>query len=185
MTGSTVAAGTYWATDGSTCWRRTTTIARDRLAGHPRHAALAGLFAGLHAENLKVQVFQAGERFISRFAARVVAVSAAQKRRLVGSGVRADRVDVVHNAIDLAAMEGTVPVDLRRRFGLPSGGPLIISIGRFSPEKGQVDLVRAAERVLEREPAARFNLFGDGPDLAGVRAEVAHRRLADRVFCPG
>lgn len=140
---------------------------------------------GFTRENLKVRLFQAGEKLISRFADRVVAVSRAQKECLVRSGVRAERIDVVHNAIDLEAVETVAPVDLRARFGFSAESRVIVAAGRFSPEKGQLDLVRAAERVLERQPAARFVLFGDGPDLAAAHDEAVRRGVADRLHCPG
>jgi glycosyltransferase involved in cell wall biosynthesis len=170
----------------------------DILATHDYRSHLVGWLAvrrsschwlafsrGFTSENLKVRLFQLGERFLMRFAERVVAVSAAQKQRLVASGVRADRTDVVHNAIDVQAIARTPAEDLRARYGFPPASPVVVAAGRFSAEKGQADLLRAARRVLAQQPQARFVLFGDGPDLPGLRAEIARCGQQAQILCPG
>jgi glycosyltransferase involved in cell wall biosynthesis len=170
----------------------------DVLATHDYRSHLVGWLAlrhgpcrwlafsrGFTRENFKVRLFQAGERFLTRFADRVVAVSAAQKRRLVASGVRAERIDVVHNAIDVNAVAHVAAVDLRARFALPTDCQVVVAAGRFSAEKGQADLLRAATRVLERRPQARFVLFGEGPDLQTLRTEIGRHGQQPLILCPG
>jgi glycosyltransferase involved in cell wall biosynthesis len=60
--------------------------------------------------------------------------------------------------------------------------PVIASIGRIAPEKGQLDFIRAAEAIHHAVPAARFDLigaplFGDAEAAryhAVVRSAAAH-----------
>ncbi len=64
--------------------------------------------------------------------------------------------------------------------------PRIGLIGRLSPTKGQLELVRAARAVVDREPAVRFRLIGGalfgGEEYAQrVRDEVARLGLEESV----
>ena len=66
------------------------------------------------------------------------------------------------------------------------GRPLeILSVGRLSPEKGQLGLVEAFARALERGLQARLVLVGGGPDEAKIREAIAARGLEDRVELRG
>ena len=61
----------------------------------------------------------------------------------------------------------------------------LLCVGRLTPAKGQVLLVRAMARLRERGVTAQLTLVGDGPDRARVEAEISARALADRVTLTG
>lgn len=70
---------------------------------------------------------------------------------------------------------------LRRRMGLRDDQPVLLSVSRFVPRKGQDTLIRAMPGVLDAVPDAVLVLVGDGPyrkrleqltDQCGVRASV-------------
>ncbi|WP_278235263.1 glycosyltransferase family 4 protein [Isoptericola sp. AK164] len=67
-----------------------------------------------------------------------------------------------------------------------SADPVVLLLGRISPTKGQLDLVRAAATVHAAWPAARFRLVGDplfgAEDYARrVDHEIEHLGLGDVV----
>ncbi|MFP3714109.1 glycosyltransferase [Puerhibacterium sp. TATVAM-FAB25] len=64
--------------------------------------------------------------------------------------------------------------------------PVVLLLGRVSPTKGQLELVRAAARVLRARPDARFRLvgaplFGAADYAAAVDDEIERLGLAGRV----
>ncbi|WP_159797148.1 glycosyltransferase [Puerhibacterium puerhi] len=64
--------------------------------------------------------------------------------------------------------------------------PVVLLLGRVSPTKGQLELVRAAARVLPAHPTVRFRmvgapLFGAAGYAAAVDREVERLGLAGRV----
>ncbi|GGB38131.1 glycosyl transferase [Flexivirga endophytica] len=72
---------------------------------------------------------------------------------------------------------GLVPEKIRVRSELPDGPPVIGMIGRISPTKGQLVLIRALPDVLRRHPTARVRivggaLFGEKSYEAEARAEA-------------
>ncbi len=140
---------------------------------------------GYTRDNLKVRFYHTLDKFFIRQANHIVAVSEGQKKRLKRLAVRERQITVVPNAIDPDSFSSVVPVDLRTRFDFDPDSLVVIAGGRFSREKGQSVLVRAAVRARANNPRLRFVLFGDGPDLGRIRAEVKREGHEKEIVCPG
>jgi len=94
---------------------------------------------------------------------------------------------VITNGVDLQTYSpGPADQRIRDRYGLPPDPPLILSVGRLSPEK-RVDLLLDAAARLTRD--AIVAIAGTGPDEARLRARADRLALAGRVrflgFVPG
>jgi glycogen synthase len=119
------------------------------------------------------------ERRALPVADRVVAVSGYTAGVLRDQyGVCADRIRVVHNAVDAAGAE--TPARRRRR-----GPPLVLFAGRVTGQKGPEQFVRAAALVAAERDDVRFVLAGTGDRLDAVRAEAAALGLSGRMRFPG
>jgi glycosyltransferase involved in cell wall biosynthesis len=118
---------------------------------------------------------------------RVTAPTATALLLLRDHGLRAPS-QVVSNGVDLQAFSPGQPDEsLRAAYALPSGRPLILSVGRLSPEK-RVDVL--IEAVARQEVGdAVLALAGSGPDTGRLRALAARLGASDRVrflgFIPG
>jgi glycosyltransferase involved in cell wall biosynthesis len=75
-------------------------------------------------------------------------------------------VEVLYNPIDTDQYRASH--DLRREgrklLEISDDRPVILTIGRFVPEKGQGCLIDAISSVLVRHPNALFVFIGDGPE---------------------
>jgi len=94
---------------------------------------------------------------------------------------------VVSNGVDLRAYApGPGDDRLRRRFGLPVGRPLVLSVGRLSREKRLGVLLDAAARM---DNDAQLAIAGAGPDEARLRACADRLGITGKVrflgFVPG
>lgn len=83
------------------------------------------------------------------------------------------------------APEQALPPGERRDVTEP-GRPVVAMIGRISPTKGQLELIRAAPAILDRYPDARLRIvgaamFGAQDYAAQVRAEADRLAVSDRV----
>ncbi|GAA2082069.1 glycosyltransferase family 4 protein [Streptomyces albiaxialis] len=70
------------------------------------------------------------------------------------------------------ADEGAERADVRRRLGLgagPSERPVVLSVSRLVPRKGQDTLIRALPRVRAAVPGATLLIVGDGPYARRLR----------------
>jgi glycosyltransferase involved in cell wall biosynthesis len=66
------------------------------------------------------------------------------------------------------------------------GAPIrFLSVGRVTPEKGQIESLAAFERVVQAHPAAELVFVGDGPGRAALEAAVARSPARDRVALLG
>lgn len=63
--------------------------------------------------------------------------------------------------------------------------PLVVFAGRMIPEKQAPAVVGAVAAARERVPQLRGLIFGDGPQLDDVRAEIARLGAGDFVRAPG
>jgi glycosyltransferase involved in cell wall biosynthesis len=119
-------------------------------------------------------------RRVHRLAGRVIVNSEAARREELAAGFSDRHVTHVPNGIDIPA-EATLAS--REALGLPVS-PLVVCVGRFSPEKRHQDLVDAWTLVRQRVPDAVLALVGDGPLRAEIEASVTQKGLAGAVrFC--
>lgn len=140
---------------------------------------------GWTSESLKIKAFHTLDKIIVRFADHVVAVSESQKLKLIRLFLSPDRITTVHNAVAPSIFENIPRIDLRKRFNLPDDSIIGISGGRFSAEKGQMDLVKAARIAAGENGRLVIILFGDGPDIDAVRKRIKEYDLSGRVICSG
>jgi len=94
----------------------------------------------------------------------VVAVSKRMVNPLKASGYRPGTLTHVHNGIDLSKVHATRPAaETRAAIGVNGKQVVIGTAGRLSPVKGHEYLVRAAARIVQQVPHARFLFVGSGP----------------------
>jgi glycosyltransferase involved in cell wall biosynthesis len=143
-----------------------------RKTGVPYVLAPNGTAPIIERRQLAKRVFDAalGNRMLFG-AARVVAVTNAERRQLQDLGVRPEAIRLVPNPIDLDEFRGPIRRgEFRRRHRLDSH-PLVVFLGKLTPRK-RVDVLIRAFAALQRQDA---RLVVAGNDM-GVGGEV--RQLA-------
>ncbi|MCX5757816.1 MAG: glycosyltransferase [Candidatus Hydrogenedentes bacterium] len=101
-------------------------------------------------------------RMAPRMATRVIAISSAVADSMRDGG---SRVRTILNGIDLSEYdELPQPDSLRAALGIPFDAPVVTTVGRLEPWKGQHVFVEAIPPILERYPETRFLVVG-GPAL--------------------
>ncbi len=122
---------------------------------------------------------------------QVVADASAIKRQLVEEhGVDPAKIEVIGSAVDLKKFKP--PRDrtkFRREIDVGQDAPLIGNVGMIRPDKGQLELVKAAPLVLEKRPDARFVIVGQGTGILkrgiNVRNAIDRAGLADKIIMAG
>lgn len=85
---------------------------------------------------------------------------------LASRGVPSARRVRVPNGVDVDHFRPATSEEHRRSrnaLDLPAGAPVVVYVGRLSPEKGVSDLQRAWPLVVQRHPEATLLLAGEGP----------------------
>jgi glycosyltransferase involved in cell wall biosynthesis len=127
----------------------------------------------------KDRFFGVVDRFVLRSYGNIVAVSEGVREELLGAGVRADKISMIQNGIDLRTFDRASAV-VKSELGW-SDYPLIGLVGRLSKEKGADIFLTAASRVLNQLPDAKFVVVGDGPDRAKLDALIDELGIRDSV----
>jgi len=115
----------------------------------------------------------------------VIAAQESERQQAMDLGVPAERIEIIHNGLDLSA-RAEIPEagGFRRRFGLSDEKPLILFLGRINKKKG-VDMLVEAFHLLEGVDAHLAIVGPDDGQLAEVERLIREYRLGDRVIMPG
>lgn len=123
------------------------------------------------------------ERRACHAAMRIVAVSKYTRSEITSHyNAPLDRIDVVYNGItptaeDEAAPSHTLPEDNANKTAL--------FLGRITHQKGPEFFIRAAKKVLEKVPDARFVIAGSGDKMHEAIEQAAREGVGHRVRFTG
>jgi phosphatidylinositol alpha-1,6-mannosyltransferase len=100
----------------------------------------------------------------------------------------------IRNAPPIGAFDlGTNPIffhpdrdtgALRARWGIGTD-PLLVTVARLVPHKGQDVMLRAMAALTEEFPTLRYAIVGTGPDEGRLRALAGELKISDRTIFTG
>jgi L-malate glycosyltransferase len=139
---------------------------------------------GRHFPDVPRRRRMVANRFLLGRCDRVVGVGQAVRRALIeNEGIAADRVGVVYNGIPLERFEeppGTRAA-VRAELGIEPDVFVAILVGRLDYLKDHATAIRAWHEVARERPDAVLLLVGEGPERAGIEAEIQSLGLGNRV----
>lgn len=126
-------------------------------------------------------------RLLTLGADLVIAPSRSFGEVLLRAGVPVRRLRYLEfNAVPVSRFAQSVPdPEFRHRLGIARTAPLVCSVARLHPVKGQDLLLRAVPTVLAAEPDARFVLVGDGPSRGSLEQLAKDLGIAGAVRFAG
>jgi glycosyltransferase involved in cell wall biosynthesis len=104
----------------------------------------------------------------------IITVSESIRETLVAGGVKAAKVAVIYEGVDLGWIDSQKPPSV----DLAGDGLVVGTVAHFSPEKGHRTLIEAAAALKNRFPEVVFVLVGDG----GLRPEIERNARQLEVF---
>ena len=120
---------------------------------------------------------------------RIIAVSAHTKSVIVKKyGIPADKIEVVHNAIDVATL-GDHDYDHQTYKYVEAlkeeGYTVVATVTRFTVQKGLTHFIRAAARAIQKYDKLVFLLAGDGEQRDELLQLSADMGISDKVIFTG
>jgi glycogen synthase len=94
-------------------------------------------------------------------------------------GVDPRKIDVVYNGIESDAQQP------REGDRIEKNDRIVLFLGRITMQKGPEYFIRAAKRVLEKVPNAKFVVAGSGDMTTRIIEEAAHHGIGHRVLFTG
>ncbi len=116
------------------------------------------------------------KKLVYKLADKVIAVSGAVSGYLEKQGIEKAKIAVIHNGVKLERF-------LYDRQFKPGSSLQIGSVGRLSPQKGYLDLVRAIALMENR--GITCQIAGEGEQEEALKKEIARLNLQDRVKLVG
>jgi L-malate glycosyltransferase len=124
--------------------------------------------------------------WLSRFDGSIVAVSHELREYMIDARFPRDRVDVVHNGVEPAAVpSGADRRRARHELGLDDRAFVVATVARLDPVKDLTTLLEAFAIVRRRVPSAQLLIVGDGPERDCLAARAAQPDLAGSVHLTG
>jgi glycosyltransferase involved in cell wall biosynthesis len=126
-----------------------------------------------------------------RNATAIFAVSDSIRVRLIGIGLRAEKIYTIHNAVDADHFDPDRVLDsppaIRGQFGIPKDAPLVGLVARMNPWKGQHELIGAASLLRDTFPNLHVMIVGANvPEFRADFERTARQGgIADRVHFGG
>lgn len=119
----------------------------------------------------------------------VIAVSESTKGLLREAGVPSGKIKVIYNGVEdemLNKAPDAAKVEaLRRRYGIPPGAKVLITVARVLPRKGQDTVIKALPAVLSEFPDTYYVIVGDGRYAQSFGELAESFGVSERVIFTG
>jgi glycogen synthase len=119
---------------------------------------------------------------------KVVAVSEHTKQGIMREyGVPGDRIEVVHNSLDLGDLQPLDDNNVYRYLEAmkAQGYRVVVNVGRLTIQKGVPNLIRAAQKVVEHFPKTLFLIVGSGEQEYELIEQAASLGVGKNVIFTG
>ncbi len=119
---------------------------------------------------------------------RIIAVSQFTKDAITREyDIPADKIDVVHNSLDLDMVENLDDENVHRYLQemRSKGYRVVVNIGRLTIQKGLPNLLHAAKAVIERAPKTIFLIVGSGEQYYELIELAAELGISQNVVFTG
>jgi glycosyltransferase involved in cell wall biosynthesis len=122
------------------------------------------------------------ERMLSNLTDRIFSVSQIDANRMIKWGISPEKVCVVPNGIELRPFENLENRnEVCQQLRLNSDRPLIMQIGRLSPQKDPEMFLAGANYVLHDRADAQLVWIGDGPLSNQVQSRISALPYQDNI----
>ncbi|MFI5295713.1 MAG: glycosyltransferase family 4 protein [Thermodesulfovibrionales bacterium] len=153
-------------------------------------SALAAMFLGVKMLFVRHQtdpIRKTTRWLINNHVDAVVAVSGAVMQALIRSGIRANKIALIHNSVSLEKFDpsGIDREAIRNELGIDSNEFLIGTTGKLNRGKGVYELLRATGMISGGNRAIKLVFAGDGEEREGLGKEAERLGMRDKVIFTG
>jgi glycosyltransferase involved in cell wall biosynthesis len=153
-------------------------------------SALAAMFQGVKILFVRHQtdpIRRTTRWLINSHVDAVIAVSGAVKQALIASGIREDKMTLIHNGVALTKFD-PYSIDreaIRKELGITADELLIGTIGKLNRGKGVYELLRAVGLTARGNGWIKLVFVGDGEAREGLETEAEELGIREKVIFTG
>lgn len=149
---------------------------------HTQYAAYAS-FLPVGTKFISRKVFEAVIRYIKQ-CNHIITPTDSIRNMLIDTGISAKYVTTIPTGIDLDPYQDADGRAIRAKYQL-GNDPVLITIGRLSPEKNFKTLFEAVAQVIVSHPNLHLIVLGDGPGRHEIEASVEELGISGSVIFTG
>ena len=107
---------------------------------------------------------------------KIVVVSNATKNYILNLGAEPERIEVIHNGVDLDRFKplSGVKEGMRKRLDISKDAFVLLTVRRLVYKNGIDTLLESAEIAVKKNPKLVFVVVGKGPDFKEVKEKIAN-----------
>ncbi|MCS6858738.1 MAG: glycosyltransferase family 4 protein [Abditibacteriales bacterium] len=183
-----------WVTHGKldplTLWKLCRLIRREKVDVINTHLTTASFLGSLAGRLMGVPVVArvpaTEHKTFFQLAHYLIAVSEGVKQHLVAQGVRAEKIHVLYNGIDLDRYAHPLPsAEAKARLGLPANARTVGIVASLTERKGHRFLLHALKRIEPQVGEVHALFAGEGDQEDALRRLAASLGLSERVHFLG
>ncbi|MCW4010248.1 MAG: glycosyltransferase family 4 protein [Candidatus Bathyarchaeota archaeon] len=120
-------------------------------------------------------------------AKKIIAVSNATKDYVLRLGADPDKVEVIHNGVDLERFKliAGAGAAVREKLGIPKDAVVVATVRRLVYKNGIDTLLESAKITVQKNPQLVYLIIGKGPDFDDVKARVGQLGLEKNFLLAG
>ncbi len=116
----------------------------------------------------------------------IITNTEAIKTRYLSFGwLEEDFIRVIYNGVDIKPIPQVDKNKLRKKYFLPTDGPIVGIIGRLVPQKQHNMFLEVAKNIVSEVPNINFLIVGDGPLLEEIERMILQLNLQNCVYLTG
>jgi glycosyltransferase involved in cell wall biosynthesis len=141
----------------------------------------------------KMKFYAFLDKFILNRFDSIIAVSDRIRDEIIHHGIPEEKVRLIDNGVDVERFGFTDTSlqleigrnSLRNELGIKGNESIVGTVGRLSPEKGHIYLIKAAKKIIFELSDTKFLIVGDGPLKEKLESEAKNLGLGSSVIFTG
>ncbi len=110
---------------------------------------------------------------------KIIAVSNATKNYVLSLEADPEKIEVLHNGVDINRFRPLTGVkgEMRKKLGISKDANVVLTVRRLVYKNGIDTLIESAKVAVKKNPKLVFIAVGKGPDFEEVEGKIAQLRL--------
>jgi glycosyltransferase involved in cell wall biosynthesis len=107
-------------------------------------------------------------------AEKIIVVSNATKNYVLSLGADPEKIEVLHNGVDIYRFRplSGVKNEIRKKLGIPQDSSVVLTVRRLVYKNGIDTLIESAKKAIKKNPRLVFLVVGKGPDFEKVKERI-------------
>lgn len=105
---------------------------------------------------------------------KIIVVSNATRTYVLSLGADPEKIEVLHNGVDLNRFKPLTGIKdaMRKKLGIPQDSIVALTVRRLVYKNGIDTLIESAKLAIKKNPKLAFVVVGKGPDFAEVKERI-------------